>query len=227
MHKGPEWTQYKYLWICFFVQWTLLRDTWGTLWGQYSVTFLLLGETSTETSNIVVRWWGEGEPGWWALSLWGGVVSAMLGYNKRHLCGPLRSPNFPVALPAVAAPGLLAHLVKERTNERKKTNKELLILIHLLPSKLVWHFILKFFAFPVKRPLGVKKRKWELCFAPLCFLWPWPAVCIVIPTALLLHQSTQQVSVCVCAMCLCVCVFVQGCACACHEASVKRDHRLI
>ena len=38
----------------------------------------------------------------------GGVVSVVPGYNKRHLSGPLRSPNFPVAPSAAAAPGLPA-----------------------------------------------------------------------------------------------------------------------
>lgn len=32
----------------------------------------------------------------------GGVVSTMLGYNKRHLSGPLWSPTLPVALLAAA-----------------------------------------------------------------------------------------------------------------------------
>lgn len=33
----------------------------------------------------------------------GGVVSTMQSYNKRHLSGPLRSPNFPVAPQTAAA----------------------------------------------------------------------------------------------------------------------------
>lgn len=33
----------------------------------------------------------------------GGVVSTMQGFNKRHLSGLLRSPNFPVAPQAAAA----------------------------------------------------------------------------------------------------------------------------
>lgn len=157
----------------------------------------------------------------------------MLGYNKRHLCGPLRSPNFPVALPAAAAPGLLAHLIKERKKERKQRTLDSATFATELISVT---FNFEFLCISSEEAPWCEKKK-EKMIALLC------TALLSLTLASSVYSDTNSTAstpvyaagkcVCLCDVslwgcaCVCVCVFVQGCACACHEASVKWDHTLI